>query len=86
EWDIYNEHEKGGIAKPSLFLIGQGRTVLFRSFDTISSRVSASEIVRVIQSVEGPRPARRRLYFPHPADIFRIMRNVLRFGIRSPRS
>jgi len=29
EWDVYNPRERGGIAKPALFIIDPGRTVRY---------------------------------------------------------
>ena len=79
QWDIYNAREKGGIAKPAIFIIDRDRSVRYHSIDTKSVRVPASEIVRIP-------PARRKLYFPRLADFIRAIRNATRFGVRSPRA
>jgi peroxiredoxin len=86
QWDIYNAREKGGIAKPAVFIINRDRSVRYRSVDTTSVRVPASKIVRILQTKEEARPARRKLYFPRFADFIRAIRNVARFGVRSPRA
>ena len=86
EWDIYNAKEKGGIARPSVFIIDRDRSVRYHSIDTTSVRVPASEIVGILQTKEEGRPARRKLYFPRLADFIRAIRSVRRFGVRSPRS
>jgi peroxiredoxin len=86
QWDIYNAREKGGIAKPAVFIIDCDRYVRYRSVDTTPVRVPASEIVRILQTKKEARPARRKLYFPRFTDFIRAIRNVVRFGIRSPRA
>ena len=86
EWDIYNAKEKGGIARPSVFIIDCDRSVRYHSIDTTSVRVPASEIARILQRKEVAEPARRKLYFPRVADFIRAIRNVTRFGVRSPRA
>ena len=86
DWGIYNAREKGGIAIPAVFLIGRDRLVLYHSIDSVSARVPASEIVRVLRANSGVKPARRTLCIPRPADWFRAVRNAVRFGIRSGRS
>jgi len=47
QWDIYNSRERGGIAKPAVFIIDPGRTVRYASVDGVSSRVAPPEIVRL---------------------------------------
>ena len=84
QWDIYNAREKGGIARPSVFIVDRDRRVRYHSIDTTSVRVPASEIVRILQTKEEARPARRKLYFPRLADFIRAIRNAARFGVRSP--
>ena len=86
QWDIYNAREKGGIAKPAVFIIDRDRSVRYHSIDTTSVRVPASEIVSILQTKEEAPPARRKLYFPHLADFIRAIRNARRFGVRSPRA
>jgi peroxiredoxin len=78
DWDILNARERGGIAKPSVFLIDRDRTVRYASVDGIASRVPASELVRLLQTVAEPRPARRKVYIPTPGDWVRGIRNSFR--------
>lgn len=85
DWDVYNPREKGGIAKPAVFIIGRDLTVHYASLDTVSMRVPASEIVRILQSTGAARPARRKLYIPTPAGILRAIGNLLRFSLHFPR-
>ena len=86
QWDIYNAREKGGIAKPAIFIIDRDSNVRYHSIDTTSARVPASEIVRILQTKEEALPARRKLYLPRLADFIRAIRNAARFGVRSPRA
>jgi alkyl hydroperoxide reductase subunit AhpC len=78
DWDIFNARERGGIAKPSVFLIDRDCTVRYASLDGIASRVPASELVRLLQTVAEARPARRKLYIPTPGDWVRAIRNSFR--------
>jgi peroxiredoxin len=85
DWDIFNSREKGGIAKPAVFLIDRDRTVRYMSVDSVASRVPAAEIVRLLKPVAGRGIPRRKVYIPTPADIFRAVRNLLRRTDRPPR-
>jgi len=78
EWDIYNPRERGGIAKPAVFVIEPGRTVRYASVDAVATRVPVSEIVRILQAVTEAQPIRRKVYVPRLADWFRAVRNMRR--------
>jgi peroxiredoxin len=78
DWDIFNAREKGGIAKPAVFLIDRDRTVRYVSVDSIATRVPAAEIVRLLGSVAGDAIPRRKVYFPTPVDFLRAVRHSLR--------
>ena len=77
EWDIYNPREKGGIAKPSIFVIGPDLTVRYATVDTVATRVPASELIRMLQNAVGTQ-ARRKLYVPRVAEWRRAVRNAFR--------
>src|SRR5487761_348539 len=71
---------------------GQGSRHVFRhaehsvgsTWQIKNSRVvPASEIVRMLQTTEGAQPARRKMYFPPPADFVRAIRSGMRSGPRS---
>ena len=64
DWGIYNAEEKGGIAKPAVFLIDSSRVVRFASVDGVVKRVPAAEIVALLQSNAAGQPARRSLHVP----------------------
>jgi peroxiredoxin len=86
EWGVYNAREKGGIAKPAVFIVDPGRVVRYVSVDDVASRVPASEVVRLLSAHDGiPAPRRRRLV-PSPGNFFRAVRNSLHFGVRQPES
>ena len=83
EWDIYNAREKGGIAKPAVFILDPGRLVRFASVDTVATRVPASEIAAFVRHMRKDPPG-REFKFPHPGDFFTAIRNCIRLGIKSP--
>lgn len=85
-WGIYNEREKGGIAKPAVFIIDPGRMVRYVSVDGIASRIPASEIARLLAARDGaPAPHRNRL-LPGPGTWVRAVRNSVHYGVRQPES
>jgi peroxiredoxin len=75
-WDIYNPSEKGGIAKPAVFVIDHDRTVRYSRVDTVTTRVPPSEIVRILGAEE--QPVRRKIYIPRPSDFLRAIRSKTR--------
>lgn len=78
QWDIYNPREKGGIAKPAIFVIGPDRRVRYAAVDTVYARVPASEIIRVLETSTETPNAQRKRYIPRFADWLRAFRNALR--------
>jgi peroxiredoxin len=84
DWDIYNPYEKGGIAKPAVFILAPDRTVRFVSVDGVSARIPAADIVAMLQGHKDTTPTRRKHLIPGPATFVRAIRNALRFGIRQP--
>ena len=64
EWDIYNAREKGGIAKPAVFVIDPNRVVRFASVDSVAKRVPAVEIVSLLQNAADAQRIRRRVHVP----------------------
>ncbi len=81
EWGILNAREKGGIAKPAVFILAPGRFVRFVSVDEVESRVPAAEILRRVSQQDAGASARRKMIFPSPATWFRAVRNMIRMGI-----
>jgi peroxiredoxin len=81
EWGIYNPGEKGGIAKPAVFILAPDRTVRFVSVDEVASRVPAAEILHRL-SEQGPSAAAdRKTRIPGPGTFFRALRNAMRMGM-----
>ena len=76
DWDIYNPRDKGGIAKPAVFVIGPDRILRYSSVDEVAKRVPASEIIGVLSSA-GAQP-RRKVYIPHLGDFVLALRNKAR--------
>ena len=79
DWDIYNPREKGGIAKPAVFILSPDLTVRFVSVDQVASRVPASDIVRLLRD-ETSTAAGRKTFIPGPTTFFRAVRNAIRLG------
>jgi peroxiredoxin len=76
DWGIYNSGEKGGIAKPAVFIIDSSRIVRYASVDTVVRRVPAAEIVSLMQNAEGLR-VRRKVHVPSYSEWIRAMRNII---------
>lgn len=83
QWGVYNAREKGGIAKPAVFILDAGRIVRYVSVDEVASRVPASEIVQLL-SGENPISPTRRALIPRPGNFFSAVRNSIHFGVRQP--
>ena len=79
DWDIYNPREKGGIAKPAVFIIDRDRIVRHSQVDHVATRVPASEILRILGAAAGGHPIfGGKTYIPHIRDFFRAIRNMTR--------
>jgi peroxiredoxin len=79
-WDIYNSHEKGGIAKPAVFILAPDRIVRFASVDQVASRIPVSEILRQLSQQLPNSTAARKTLIPGLATFVRAVRNALRMG------
>jgi peroxiredoxin len=77
DWGIYNPKERGGIAKPAVFVIHRDRTIQYSEIDEVATRLPASEIVCILRGAEQ-REAQRKVYIPRLTDFFRAIRNMLR--------
>jgi peroxiredoxin len=78
DWDIYNPREKGGIAKPAVFIIDRDRIVRYAAVDTVTKRVAAAEIVCLLQARSEAGPVRRRVLIPLLSDWLSAIRNSFR--------
>jgi len=88
EWGLLNPREKGGIARPAVFVIDRDMRVLFASRDRDATRVSTDSITSFLLSgtPAGSFKAHRSLVIPRFTDWFRALRNTLLFGVRSPKA
>jgi len=77
QWGIYNPREKGGIAKPAVFIIDQDLVVRYAAVDTVVKRVAAAEIVRLLQTATEAPPIRRRVLIPLLPDWLSAIRNSI---------
>ncbi len=77
EWDIYNPRERGGIAKPTVFVIERDRMVRYAAVDAVATRVPASEIVRALLTTARTERVKRKLYIPRLGQWFRAIRNCV---------
>ena len=75
DWDIYNSREKGGIAKPAVFVIDPNQVVRYASVDSVGTRVPAVGIVHLLQNAANARPLRRRVHVPMLSEWIRAIRN-----------
>jgi peroxiredoxin len=64
DWGIYNSGEKGGIAKPAVFIIEPRHVVHYAAVDGVVRRVPAAEIVSLLQNAAEEQPVRRRVLVP----------------------
>jgi peroxiredoxin len=68
DWGIYNSREKGGIAKPAVFIIDPSHVVRYASVDAVVTRVPAVEIVSLLQNADKAHPIRRTVHIPLFSD------------------
>ncbi len=76
DWDIYNSREKGGIAKPAVFIIDATQVVRYAAVDTVVRRVPAIEFVSVLKHLAKPQPVRRRVHLPLLSHWLGAIRNA----------
>jgi peroxiredoxin len=77
DWGIYNSREKGGIAKPAVFLIDPSHVVRYAAVDTVVRRVPAAEIVCLLQNVAKVQPVRRRVHVLLLSEWISAIRNSI---------
>ena len=78
DWGIYNSGEKGGIAKPAVFIIDPSHVVRYAAVDAVVRRVPAAEIVSLLENAAGGQPVRRRVHVP----LFSQWRSAIRNSIQ----
>ncbi|HLV79763.1 MAG TPA: redoxin domain-containing protein, partial [Chthonomonadaceae bacterium] len=84
EWGLLNPREHGGIAIPSVFVIGADLTIEFASVDRTAARVLPADILAFLAENRESPPAPRPV-FPGLHHFAGALRNALRHGTRSPR-
>jgi len=80
DWGIYNSGEKGGIAKPAVFIIDASHVVRYAAVNAVNAvvrRVPAVEIVSLLQNAADGQPVRRRVYIPLFSDWISAIRNLI---------
>jgi peroxiredoxin len=77
DWGIYNPADKGGIAKPAVFIIDSSRVVRYAAVDTVVRRVPAAETVSVLQNAAEAQPVRRRAHVPRFSDWKSAIRKII---------
>jgi peroxiredoxin len=89
---VFNRKEKGGIAYPATFVLSRERVVRFRSLDRTAARVDLDGLFQFLRrddddvDVAPHRPPARSRIAPTFADWARMVKNALRFGVRSPKA
>ena len=79
-WDLYNPKEFGGIAIPSVFVIGTDMRVRYRSIDDTAKRVATDGVLRFLRGEPAPsEPASVKVRF---GDFVRALGNAIRRGGR----
>ena len=77
DWGIYNSREKGGIAKPAVFIIDPRKVVRYAAVDAVVRRVPAAEIISLLQNAADVQSVRRRVYIPLFSDWISAIRNLI---------
>lgn len=85
DWGVLDEKEKGGIARPAVFLVGHARRVIFRSLDSERKRVSAAALLSLLRSALAGAAVPRKAYWPRAGDWWRAVVNTIRFTTRPNR-
>ena len=78
DWGIYNSQEKGGIAKPAVFIVDPDHVVRYASVDGVVRRVPATEIVSQLQDAAKAQAVRRKVHVPLFSDWISAIRNSIR--------
>ena len=86
EWGVYNAKEKGGIAKPAVFVIDPDRVVRYVSVDEVASRIPASDIARLLAGHDDAAAPRRHTLIPGTGTWAPAVSNSLHDGVRERES
>ena len=80
-WDVLNDKERGGIAVPSVFVIGRERRVTHRWFETTATRVTAASVLATLRGAAAAPDRRVRIGL---GDMVMAIGNTLRRGGTTP--
>ena len=87
EWGVLNPREKGGIAKPSTFLIARERILRFASVEDTIMRVEPRAMLDFIRALASGSESAPRPRSVNPAMMFlRAIANGFRHGVNVKRS
>ena len=75
QWDLYNAREKGGIAKPAVFVIHCDRMVRYSHLDALPSVYLRQRFIRILDATAGQQSIRCKVYVPRPSDFLRALRS-----------
>lgn len=81
DWGVLDPKDRRNIARPAVFLIDDGRRVIFRSLDGEIKRVPAAGMLRLLRSAAAGAAIPRRAHWPRINDWWRAIANIIRFGI-----
>lgn len=85
-WGVFNSAEKGGIAEAAVFIVDREGILRFVSIDTMTARVSGATVLEYLragmpESSDGLPRNKLKLDLK---DLWRAVRNAIKFHIRSP--
>jgi peroxiredoxin len=83
DWDVYNAREMGGIAIPSVFVIGPDRYIRYRSVDATSKRVSTEGVLALLRGKGDRETIGRERVRVGLRDFARAIGNAFRLGART---
>ncbi len=91
-WGLFNREEKGGIARPALFLLDRDRRVRVVSMDGEVTRVRAADMLAYLRAhpigaagaVDSSGP-RKRVILPTPKEMLRTIGPALRLSLFPPK-
>ncbi len=84
-WDLCNREEKGGIARPALFLLDRNLRVHCTSLDGEVTRVRAQEMLAYLRATSEARQPRQRVILPTFGDLARTAWAALRLTLFPPK-
>ena len=77
-WNVLNERERGGIARPAIFVLDSGLRIRFSSIDHVVRRAPAAQIVSLLQQPSVAEAVHRKPLRPLVSHWIRAIRNIRR--------